>query len=35
MADSAPDNRSWAQRTFIPEDMGHKVEFIVNSHLRS
>ena len=27
-----PDNRSWAQRTFIPEDMGHKVEFIVNSH---
>lgn len=27
-----PDNRSWAQRTFIPEDMGHKVEFVVQSH---
>lgn len=27
-----PDNKSWARRTFIPEDVGHKVEFIVNSH---
>lgn len=26
------DNKAWAQRTFIPEDAGHKVEFIVESH---
>ena len=28
-----PDNRSWAQRTFIPEDMGHKVEFMLNLYM--
>lgn len=27
-----PDNKSWAQRTFIPDDTGHKVDFIVESH---
>ena len=26
------DNKSWAQRTFIPDDVGHKVDFIVESH---
>ena len=26
------DNKAWAQHTFIPEDAGHKVEFIVESH---
>lgn len=26
------DNKAWAQRTFIPEDAGHKVEFVVESH---